>query len=965
MKRNMASAITRLQIPLEKIIDATNNFSDKNIIGKGEFGKVYRGKLEHKGKKIKIAARRLDRKNRHGDVEFWKEVSTLSMHSIYHSNYFTVDMIGYCDEKGEKIVINRHYSKGSLSRYITDPLTLDVDRRLAIAYDVCRGISSIHSVLESYDYIIHRNINSSTILLDELYWPRLSGFEYSIIHSKQQRNQVVHAEAIGTRGYLDPAIEKYGGVTHKSDIYSFGVVLFELLCGRKAVEDNTLLAPLARFHYENETLKDIIHPDIWNQMTPESLKLFSEAAYSCIQEDPSLRPDAYELSDLKKAIDLQEQEYEMQRQLPIFENLLGTLSPDLWKVKVNKWKHLRIELTHIHSPPPSPLEDFARFYKNPGHSTFKQEIEYYDKEYVSSMEQKNKAELPKRRHTVAAKLVLYEEDVFLSEIEILDNCRHPNIQSFLGFYHNGDRMMLFYEYVSDKCLGQILDDVNFTWEKRLKICIDVAHGLDYLHNGMEDQKMVIHGDLNNLKVELDDNFVGKIVGFENSVIVHSNQSDDSLQLNGDTQKAHYMHPESDVFNFGVIMFEILCGIDGSFFINEGMTFMVRQWFAEGTIKDKLATGIKEENFKNNLFLKKGPNEDSVDTFINITSRCLAESLNQRPGIKVVIEELQKTLSFHENHKDPLRMSFDDIKLATHNFDRANCIGGGGFGLVYKGKHAHGNVNEHSTIVVKKLDKSQGQGEKQYYNELQILYKYNHENIIGLIGYSNETNEKLIVFEYASKGSLDRHLNNASLTWKNRLKICIDVATGLNFLHEGIRRKEVVIHRDIKTANILLFDDWKAKVGDFGLSLMCTMNVETNFAIDHPCGTKYYVDPIYLKSGTLTIKSDVYSFGVALFEILSGKEAYTLLKHERQSLLSFMKHKFESKKQNEVVFKAITKEIVPRSLTTFLNIVYRCLHDDREIRPTMRIVLNELKKALEFQDEKNEEDTKDKEAEKVC
>ncbi|XP_071718022.1 probable receptor-like protein kinase At5g38990 [Rutidosis leptorrhynchoides] len=306
------------------------------------------------------------------------------------------------------------------------------------------------------------------------------------------------------------------------------------------------------------------------------------------------------------------------------------------------------------------------------------------------------------------------------------------------------------------------------------------------------------------------------------------------------------------------------------------------------------------------------------------------------------------------------MSFNDIKLATHDFNLANCIGGGGFGLVYKGSLSHENFNGETTIVAKKLDKSQGQGEKQYFNELKILQQFNHENVIGLIGYSDETDEKLLVYEFASNGSLDKHLNNASLTWRNRLEICIDVATGLKFLHEGIKGKGVVIHRDIKAANILLFDNWKAKLGDFGLSLITTMNDEKYFTIDHPCGTTDYVDPIYLKSGILTMESDVYSFGVTLFEILFGRPVYSLPKHERRSLLGFIKNKFENKKENELVFKAISEEIVPTSLITFLNIAYRCLNEDMELRPTSRIILTQLKKALDFQDQKNEEDEKDKE-----
>ncbi|XP_071718033.1 uncharacterized protein [Rutidosis leptorrhynchoides] len=661
----MESAITELdhlQIPLQKIQDATDNFSDKNIIGKGGFGKVYRGKLKHHGKMIKISARRLDRKSLNGDIEFWTEVSTLSTLSVLMEDhhYFTVKMIGFCDEKGEKIVVNHHCRKGSLSQYISDPLTLDVNQRLSIAAKVCSGIFNIRTKLKG-DYIIHRNINSCTILLDEKWEPRLSGFEYCIKQSKERLNQVVNSEVIGTQGYLDSAVGKYGGVNHKSDIYSIGVVLFELLCGRKAFQENVLLVPLVKFHYENGTMNDIIHPDIWNQMNPRSFKCFSEVAYSCLQEDPTRRPEIEKLyNQLEKANLLQEEKDEMHEIPPIFENLLDISSPNLWKVK--NWEHLKIELTHIHSIPPSPLEYYARSYKNNYHHTFKQEIEYYDKQNVFFIEQQNIDKLPKRRHHVAAKLLVYKEDVFLSEIKALYGCRHPNIQSFLGFYHNGDKMMLFYDYVSNKRLYDILDDGNLTWEKRLKICIDIAHGLDYLHNEMENEKMVIHGDLNSKKIELDDNFGAKIVGFEISVTKHKNQNDDSLQMNGDIKETYYMDPEyvktnklkreSDVYSFGVIMFEIMCGIpcfmveheDGK--ENEGMSSLVRRWCDEGIIKEKLASGIKEENYISNLFLKKGPNKNSLNTFMDITCKCLAKSQNQRPGIKLIIKKLQQSLSFH-------------------------------------------------------------------------------------------------------------------------------------------------------------------------------------------------------------------------------------------------------------------------------------------------------------------------------
>ncbi|XP_071688482.1 putative wall-associated receptor kinase-like 16 [Rutidosis leptorrhynchoides] len=140
-------------------------------------------------------------------------------------------------------------------------------------------------------------------------------------------------------------------------------------------------------------------------------------------------------------------------------------------------------------------------------------------------------------------------------------------------------------------------------------------------------------------------------------------------------------------------------------------------------------------------------------------------------------------------------------------------------------------------------------------------------------------EKVIVYEYASRGSLDRHLNTSSLTWMKQLNICIDVANALKFLHGGVATQATVIHRDIKTENILLNDEWKAKLVDYGLSMISAINQKTEYIIANACGTEGYVDPLYRKSGFLTMESDIYSFGVVLFEILCGRSTFSFNKHE--------------------------------------------------------------------------------------
>ncbi|XP_071688485.1 probable receptor-like protein kinase At5g59700 [Rutidosis leptorrhynchoides] len=283
--------LAHLQIPLENVRKATNNFDNSNIIGEGDFGKVYKGRLLWSGKSLKIAARRLDQKNQRV-TEFWREISMLSI--LKHENI--VSIIGFCDEQNENIIINKRCANGSLLMHINKE-RLTWIQRFSICVGVARALSYMHDDEEERLYsVIHRNVNSSTILLDNNLVPKLSGFEYSLKHVVGQKEQVLLSDTIDTRGYMDPEITKTGGVTLKSDIYSFGIVLWEVLCGRKAFisdedKDKRFLSSLARSHYEKETLERIIHPDLWNYMSQISLTSFSKAAYFCIKNERVHRPN--------------------------------------------------------------------------------------------------------------------------------------------------------------------------------------------------------------------------------------------------------------------------------------------------------------------------------------------------------------------------------------------------------------------------------------------------------------------------------------------------------------------------------------------------------------------------------------------------------------------------------------------------------------------------------------------------
>uniref|UniRef100_A0A6P4AD14 non-specific serine/threonine protein kinase n=1 Tax=Ziziphus jujuba TaxID=326968 RepID=A0A6P4AD14_ZIZJJ len=215
----------------------------------------------------------------------------------------------------------------------------------------------------------------------------------------------------------------------------------------------------------------------------------------------------------------------------------------------------------------------------------------------------------------------------------------------------------------------------------------------------------------------------------------------------------------------------------------------------------------------------------------------------------------------------------ELKNITRNFCPDNLIGEGGFGYVYKGR-----IDEHTLIAlrpgvvaVKKLKPEGFQGHKEWLSELNYLGQLHHPNLVKLIGYCLEGENRLLVYEYMSKGSLEKHLFKKGarpLSWAIRIRVAIDAARGLSFLHNS---EQQVIYRDFKASNILLDSEFNAKLSDFGYAKEGPTGDNTHVST-RVMGTKGYAAPEYIATGRLTAKCDVYSFGVVLLELLSGRRA---------------------------------------------------------------------------------------------
>ncbi|OIV93781.1 hypothetical protein TanjilG_07684 [Lupinus angustifolius] len=293
----------------------------------------------------------------------------------------------------------------------------------------------------------------------------------------------------------------------------------------------------------------------------------------------------------------------------------------------------------------------------------------------------------------------------------------------------------------------------------------------------------------------------------------------------------------------------------------------------------------------------------------------------------------------------LKISLIDIQSATSNFDANEIIGKGGFGSVYKGVLKNG-----LKVAVKRSESGSGQGLPEFQTEIMVLSKIRHRHLVSLIGYCDERNEMILVYEYMEKGTVRDHLyntNSPTLSWMQRLEICIGAARGLHYLHKGASGG--IIHRDVKSSNILLDENYVAKVADFGLSKTGPLDENQSYISTGVKGTFGYLDPEYFRSEQLTEKSDVYSFGVVLVEVLCARSAIDPLLPRDQANLAEWGILCKNKGiLEDIIDPSIKGQINPNSLCKFSETFEKCLQEDGCDRPTMRDVLWDLEYALQLQ-----------------
>nr|GEU84707.1 protein kinase, ATP binding site-containing protein [Tanacetum cinerariifolium] len=809
---------------------------------------------------------------------------------FHHENIIL--LIGFCDEYDEMVMVCEDVN-ASLVEYLDnrEKRHHSWGERLKICIGIAKGLSYLNSGVGEVGRVIHKDVQSKNIMLDENLVPKISGFGDSVLFPPNKPYAKINASACPGND-RDPIYHETGLLNTESDVYSYGIVMFEMLIGMVADQERvvgdykpqTLINIVRRCYDDRHEL--LIDPSLRDHIDRRSFNMFTEIAYKCISFNIKDRPTMDEIvKTIEKALDIHNQ---------------GALSRSA-KLKLELQKKFVIPLEDIKKASSDFQEITESRYGNELHRGF-----LYDSW---------------KKGSVAIKRCL--SSPFQNELMLVSRLHHENIIPFVGYCDEDREPIIVYEWADNGSVFSYLKNYSLSWVQRLKICIGASRGLKYLHSGIGEYEIIIHGDFSNKHILLSKNLEAQVCGLSSSFLVPKNHSDakvyknlpDNLYVTDPAYRESYIPKiESNVYSLGIVLFEILTGmrVDEKTCIGDeelNMVTLVRRYYNDGFEK-YIDPRIRDEI-----------DAPSFHIFKEIAYKCISCHIKDRPSVNKIIKRLEEALYTQNhgaastisriNHKlEDFRIPLKDINSSIGVKGQETRIGDGGFGVVYKGQPSE--RWKHCSVAIKCLRPESYQGEHEFRNELNMIFNFNHENIIPFIGYCDEGNEKIIVYEYASNGSLDCHLTDKNkrrfLTWEHRLKICLGAARGLDYLHSGLGEDSRVIHRDVKSGNILLDHNLVAKICDFGLSKSGPINQQHTQVYTNAAGTNFYVDPVYHESGVLRKESDVYSFGVVMFELLSGMLAYN--------------------RRREVAFQ--------------------CISFNSKERPTMEMIVDRVEQALELQ-----------------
>ncbi|PWA61040.1 Concanavalin A-like lectin/glucanase superfamily [Artemisia annua] len=888
------------------------------VLGAGGFGKVYKGTLSNK---TEVAVKCVNHDSNQGIREFMAEIS--SMGRLQHKNL--VQMKGWCRKRTELLLVYDYMPNGSLNTWIFDKPknVLGWEGRKKVLTDVAEGLSYLHHGWDKV--VVHRDIKSSNVLLDLDMRGRLGDFGLAKLYTPGEEPKTTRV--VGTLGYLAPELAMLASPTAASDVYSFGVVVLEVACGRKPIEtwqereEDMVLVDLVREKYLEGKLLDLADGRIKGEYNAEEMEAVLKLGLSCCHSDPQHRPTMKEVVALLLGEDttvvprvmLQESKTEPSP-LAATDFLYNSFTTT---TNLSLIGDARIEPPVIRLSNDSNQWSVGRaFYseKIPILTNFTTNlINFPAKNATSFSTQFVFSILPDRVHSLGFGITF----VLCNTTEPLDSIGGQYLGPFANNGVGTPAPLLVVKFMGG--LGEFNDFYGNHVGINLNNVESVASGYWNESGGFVSVDMT-NGQNVHVWIEFDGG---------------------RMEINVTIAPAGLRRPSRPLLSYRNV--EIGRYMSSEMYVGfiaaknswaEAQRVLAWSFSDTGVVRDLSTSGLP-------VFLARPERSSGLSTGGKVGVICGAVvffvcllSSFYYAWVRYKSKSQDDVAEDWELEFWPHRYSYEDLKAATNGFSDKEVLGAGGFGKVYKG-----TLSNKTEVAVKCVNHDSKQGIREFMAEISSMGRLQHKNLVQMKGWCRKRNELLLVYDYMPNGSLDTWIFDKPknvLGWEGRKKVLTDVAEGLSYLHHGWDK--VVVHRDIKSSNVLLDLDMRGRLGDFGLAKLYTHGEEPG--ITRVVGTFGYLAPELAMLASPTAASDVYSFGVVVLEVACGRNPIETWqgREEDMVLVDLVREKYIKGKILDLADGRIKGEYNVEEMEAVLTLGLSCCHSDPQHRPTMKEVV---------------------------